>query len=363
MTKGERIQPRPEVQATPLDQHGALDFGELAHLGIAPDEIIDFSVNSNPWGPSPAVPEALQQVVIDRYPDRETLALRTALAEKNKLDTAQILVGNGTAELLWLIAMAFVQPGNTALILSPTFGEYARSVALMGAQIETIWATEENNFTFTPGTIYKALKTKSPRLTFICNPNNPTGNTFTPETIRELASTHPRTLFVIDEAYIQFVPKLSTCLSHELPNLLVLRSMTKDYAIAGLRLGYAAGPPDLIEALAKVRPPWNVNAVAQDAGLAVLLDEVHLTESLTRLHAAKIEFLASFRSLRLHPIPSKTHYFIIKVGNAAEFRRQLLAHKIQVRDCASFGLPEYIRVATRKPNENAQLLSALKEIL
>jgi histidinol-phosphate aminotransferase len=359
----ERILPRREVQATPPDQHGALDFEELARLGIAPDEIIDFSVNSNPFGPSPKVRKALQQVVIDRYPDRETLTLRKALAEKFELDLAQILVGNGTAELLWLVAMAYVRPSDTALILNPTFGEYARSIALMGAQVESLWATEENNFTFTLEAIHNALTEKFPRLAFICNPNNPTGAILTPETIREIASAHPCTLFMIDEAYIQFVPDLSSCLSLSLPNLVVLRSMTKDYAIAGLRLGYAVGPSDLIEALAKVRPPWNVNAVAQDAGLAALMDAEYLSQSLSRLHAAKVDFLHGLNSLGLHPIPSETHYFIIKVGNAAEFRRRLLAHKIQVRDCASFGLPDYIRIATRKPDENAQLLTALKEIL
>jgi histidinol-phosphate aminotransferase len=363
MTEPERILPRPEVASTPLDQHGALDFEELTRLDITPDGIIDFSVNSNPWGPSPEVRKALEKVVIDRYPDRETLALRKALAQKFDLDTAQILVGNGTAELLWLVAMAFVRPGDVALIQKPTFGEYARSVALMGAQVESICAKEKDKFVFISNTIHRALKIHSPRLAFICNPNNPTGTTFTLGTIRELANAHPRTLFVIDEAYIQFVPDLSSCLPLDLPNLLVLRSMTKDYAIAGLRLGYAAGPPDLIEALAKVRPPWNVNAVAQDAGLAALMDEKYLSQTMTQLQNAKEEFLSGLQKFGLQPIPSKTHYFIIKVGNAAEFRRRLLAHKIQVRDCASFGLPNYIRIATRKPDENMKLLSAFKEIL
>ena len=111
------------------------------------------------------------------------------------------------------------------------------------------------------------------------------------------------------------------------------------------------------------RPPWNVNAVAQEAGLAALIDDEYLSQSMTRLHAAKGEFLSGLQSLGLHPVRSETHYFIIKVGNAVEFRLRLLAYKIQVRDCASFGLPDYIRVATRKPDENAKLLSALKEIL
>jgi len=363
MPESKGILPRPEVQATPLDQHGALDYIELTRLGIVPDEIIDFSVNSNPFGPSPAVREALWRAVIERYPDRESLALRKALAENFSIDPAQLLVGNGTAELLWLVAIAFVRPGDRALVLKPTFGEYARSVALMGARVESIWAKEENNFTFNPETIHEALEAATPRLVFICNPNNPTGTALPAERIGELAAAHPNTLFVIDEAYIQFVPGLRSCISLNLPNLILLRSMTKDYALAGLRLGFAAGQPNLIEALAKVRPPWNVNAVAQEAGLAALMDEAHLSQSMAHLHAAKMDFLTGLHILGLHPVPSATHYFIIKVGNAVEFRRRLLAYRIQVRDCSSFGLPNYIRIATRKPDENARLLLALKENL
>ncbi|MBN1450234.1 MAG: histidinol-phosphate aminotransferase family protein [Anaerolineales bacterium] len=359
----EGILPRPEVQATSADQHGALDYAELTRLGIAPNEIIDFSVNSNPFGPSPVVREALRQVAIDRYPDRESLALRQALAEKFGLDLPQILIGNGTAELLWLLALAFVRPGDRVLILKPTFGEYARSVALMGGHVESTWASEEDNFSFTPEIISEALHAIEPRLAFICNPNNPTGATLSIKTLGEFAGAHPTTLFVIDEAYIQFAPGLQSCISLALPNVLVLRSMTKDYALAGLRLGFAAGPIDLIEALAKVRPPWNVNAVAQEAGLAAIMDDNHLSQSLTHLRTARADFLAGLQALGLAPIPSATHYFILKVGNAAEFRRRLLEYKIQVRDCASFGLPDYIRVATKKPEENTQLLSALKEIL
>jgi histidinol-phosphate aminotransferase len=363
MTEQGSIPPRPEVQNTPLDQHGALDFEELTRLGVAPDEIIDFSVNSNPFGPSQAVLEAVQHVVIDRYPDRESLVLREALAEKFGLQRPQILVGNGTAELLWLVAMAFVQPGDKVSILKPTFGEYARGVALMGAQVESVWTKEEDNFSVFPETIDEALNASKPRLAFICNPNNPTGTALPASTIRELADVTPGTLFVIDEAYIQFVPGLPSCSNLNLPNILVLRSMTKDYAIAGLRLGFAVGSDDIIEALTKVRPPWNVNAVAQEAGLAAIMNEDHLSHSMARLQTAKEGLLYGLNQLGLQPIPSETHYFIIKVGDAAEFRRRLLTHKIQVRDCASFGLPDYIRIATKRPDENAKLLSALKEIL
>ncbi len=361
MPKSQKILPRPEVQRTPLDQHGALDFAELARLGISPDEIIDFSVNSNPYGPSPYVADAIQRAVIDRYPDRESLALRDALAQQFNLNRAQIIIGNGTAEILWLIALALVRPTDRALILAPTFGEYARSIALMGAHIERLQA--QRDFTFTAETIHQTLSVTAPRLAFICNPNNPTGSILAPQIIRELATAHPQTLFIIDEAYLQFVPQMPSSIALGLPNLLVLRSMTKDYAIAGLRLGYALGPVELIAALAKVRPPWNVNAVAQEVGLASLMDATYLSKTISRLQTAKRDLVNGIQALGLAPSPSATHYFLVHVRNAAEMRRQLLERRIQVRDCASFGLPEHIRIATKTPPENEKLLTALKEIV
>ncbi|NDJ78122.1 MAG: aminotransferase class I/II-fold pyridoxal phosphate-dependent enzyme, partial [Chloroflexi bacterium] len=129
------ISPRPEVLRAPSAQHGALDFNELDHLGLEPDAILDFSVNSNPFGPSPMVRDVLQTVPLDRYPDRESLALRRTLAERFNVQLDQIVVGNGTAELLWLIALAFIRPGDHVLIIGPTFDEYARAAALMGAQV------------------------------------------------------------------------------------------------------------------------------------------------------------------------------------------------------------------------------------
>jgi histidinol-phosphate aminotransferase len=357
------ITPRPEIMTTPYDQHGAFDYAELEALGLSPDEIIDFSVNINPFGPSPKVKEALQNMVLDRYPDRESLALRRALA--NKLDTIpeQIVIGNGTAELLWLLATAFIQPGDKALILGPTFGEYTRSVSLFGGKTTIIQAKPESEFHVEAELVEKTLSKIQPKLVFICTPNNPTGTVIRPRNIQSWANSHPNTLFIIDEAYHHFAPGFVSCLSLNLPNVVILRSMTKDYAIAGLRLGYAAGHTKIIDALARVRSPWNVNAAAQIAGLAALNDNDHLQKTLGKLQQTKIEFITGLNKLGLHPLPSQTHYMMLDVGNATDFRRKLLSYGIQVRDCTSFGWPQYIRISTRTPDENAQLLAALKEIL
>ena len=356
------ISARPEVLATPPDRHGALDYEELERAGLDPERMLDFSVNSNPYGPPPGVWDALRTVPLDRYPDREALALRRALSAHLGVPMEQIVAGNGTAELIWLAAMAFVRPGDRALVVGPTFGEYARAVALMGARIATWGALPEKDFAVNVAQVRQAVTSVRPRAVFVCTPNNPTGAVVLPEAIQSWARAHPHTLFVVDEAYIQFVDGLASAASLGADNVLVLRSMTKDYALAGLRLGYALGSREVIDLLARVRPPWSVNALAQAAGVAALKDEGHLHDSLRRLRQAKSILVAELSALGLAPLPSATHYFLIGVGDGAAFRRALMSQHILVRDCASFGLPEYVRIATRTPQDNARLLEAIREV-
>lgn len=353
---------RPEVLATAPAYHGALDYAELERLGLDADKMLDFSVNSNPYGPSPAVRRALAEVPLERYPDREALSLRRALAGRLDISPEQIVIGNGTAELLWLLALAFLRVGDRVLIIGPTFGEYGRAAALMGALV-TAWTAEpERAFAVDPVQVGQRLQELAPRLVFMCNPNNPTGTVVTPETISTWAEAHPRTLFVVDEAYLAFAPGQRSALGVALDNVLVLRSMTKDYALAGLRLGYAVGHASVIAALAGVRPAWNVNALAQAAGMAALSDEAHLRESLEALGRAKCELVASLEDLGLAPLPSAVHFFLVHVGGGRAFRQALLQRGILVRDCDSFGLPAYVRIATRRPEENAQLLAAISAL-
>jgi histidinol-phosphate aminotransferase len=347
------------VAATQLSYHGALDYAELEGLGLDPEQVLDFSVNSNPYGPAPAVRQALAQVPLERYPDREALALRRSLAERLGVAMDQILVGNGTAELLWLAGLAFLRRNDRVLVVGPTFGEYQRVASLMGASVETWLARPEQGFAVQPGPVAQRLQELAPRLVFVCNPNNPTGASLSPEDIAAWAEAHPRTLFIVDEAYLAFAPGLRSTLTAGMPNILILRSMTKDYALAGLRLGYALGQEGVIAALRQVRPAWNVNALAQAAGVAALEDETHLQQSLGALRQAKAELVGALTDLELPPLPSAVHFFLVHVGAGSAFRRALLRHGILVRDCASFGLPAYVRIATRRPEENARLLAAI----
>jgi histidinol-phosphate aminotransferase len=356
------IEPRSEVLNLPPAVHGTPDPGELLRLGLRPAEVLDFSVNTNPYDVSPSAREAVARTPLDCYPDREALTLRAALAEHLGVSPRRILAGNGSSELIWLVALAFLRPGDRALVLGPTYSEYARAAALLGARVTTYPAPEAQQFTLDSAEVSRQTRYLRPRLVFLCNPNNPTGTVVEAEVVTDWASEYPDTLFLVDEAYLSFAHGLRSTLQTARDNVLVLRSMTKDFALAGLRLGYAVGCENLITLLARVRPPWNVNAPAQAAGVAALRDREYLARSLERLAQAKSELVASLLALGWTVLPSAVHFFLVRVPDGAAFRLSLLRRGILVRDCTSFGLSGYVRICTRRPEDNARLLSALREV-
>jgi histidinol-phosphate aminotransferase len=356
------IAPRSQVLDVPPAVHGAPDHAELRRLGLHSTELLDFSSNINAYGPSPKVRDAVARTPLDRYPDDEALALRAALAEQLQVSLSNILVGNGSLELIWLASLAFLRPLDRVLVVGPTFAEYARMAGLAGARLRYHLAQEENKFALSPSEIRDVLDSWRPRLVFLCNPNNPTGTVLDPHEIEKWSYTHPHTLFIVDESYLTFASPLGSALDATRDNVLVLRSMTKDHALAGLRLGYAVGAAEVIGALARVRPPWSVNAVAQDAGIAALRDREHLARSLELLADAKTELMTALAEGGMKVLPSAASFFLVRVGNGAAIRRALLDRGILVRDCASFGLPEHIRICTRRPEENARLVAALGEV-
>lgn len=355
--------PRPELAAVAIPEHGALDYAELESLGLSPDDVLDFSVNVNPYGPSPRVWDAIRHTPVDRYPDRQALALRRALAERLGCTPVQIVVGSGVVDLIWAIALAFVRSGDRVFIVGPTFGEYRRAASLMGGEVIEWRASPEDGFVVVPQAVMDTLRRAQPRLLFVCRPNNPTGTLLSLDVVSEWARSVPQALVVVDEAYIAFAGDARSAVELPEENLLVLRSMTKDYALAGLRLGYAVGDERIIAALGRTLPPWNVNALAQAAGLAALADEEHIRHSLTRLAQDKETLIRDLRALGLNPLPSAAQFFLIEVGNGTAWRQVLLRHKILVRDCTSFGLPAYVRLSTRRPEENNRLLTVLREVL
>jgi histidinol-phosphate aminotransferase len=352
--------PRPEILETPQAHHGAFDYGELEREGLNPDDVLDFSVNSNPYGPSPAVMQALSAVPLDRYPDRDSQVLRRALgAHLGGILPSRIVAGNGTAELVWQVAQSFLRTGDDVLVVGPTFGEYERASALMGARVVRWTAQPDQSFDVDALDVARCLEELRPRLAFVCNPNNPTGTMLSLDAIVDWARSSPGTLFMVDEAYMAFGPGNGSAVVLTGANVLVLRSMTKDYGLAGLRLGYAVGHEAIVDALARIRPAWNVNALAQAAGVAALSDQAYLVRTLEDLVRDKETLVEGLRKLGWSPLPSAVHFFLMQVGDGAAFRQELLRHRIQVRDCASFGLPAYVRIAPRRPEENAQLLAAV----
>jgi threonine-phosphate decarboxylase len=342
--------------------HGALDHRELSALGLSPDDVLDFSSNTNPFGPAPGVRAALASSPLDRYPDRESHDLRAALSHRLHLPVENILAGNGASELIWLAGLAFLQPGDAVLIVGPTYGEYARAAALAGAEPRFCSAQAADGFRLPPAAVEAALAEVAPRLVFVCHPNNPTGALLPLENLADWTKTYRQTLFVVDEAYLEFSGAASA-LTLTAENVLVLRSMTKAYALAGLRLGFALGAPPLIEALRRVRPPWSVNALAQAAGVAALADPGHLAASLVELAAAKQRLVADLAAIGLVPSESATSFLLLNIGRAGRLRADLLRRGLLVRDCASLGLPEYIRISVQRPEHNARLVAALREIL
>lgn len=363
------LRPRPEVLRLKRAVHGGPDYAELAALGLRPEEALDFSANTHPFGPPAGVAPALAGLgrTIERYPDSEAGELRGRLGERLGVSPARILCGNGSAELLWLAALAYVKPGAPVLILGPTFGEYQVAAAIAGAEVLEHRAREEDGFVPNIAGVLEAAQSAAggrPQALFLCNPNNPTGQHLALEETLRLAEGLPQTLLVVDEAYASLMEPPSCSLGLlDRDNVLIIRSLTKDYALAGLRLGYALGREDLIANLRKVQPPWSVNAAAQAAGLAALADAGYLEGVRRRLAEAKTYLLEGLTALGLACQPSAAPFFLVKVGHAPTMRHQLLQRGILVRDCSSFGLPQHIRLSPRSLEDCRRLLAALKEIL
>jgi len=354
--------------------HGGIDYAELEMLGITPEEVIDFSANLNPFGPPAEIMEAINQghyqlsQIISHYPDSQTTHLRRCLAQKLGVKVDNILVGNGCTELIRLAALAYFSKGDQVLIIEPTFGEYQVACQIAGASIVRQRLSAENAFQLNVDDtiqLIQSLRAKQSNLKgiFIANPNNPTGR-YLPQTEFEkvLHASHD-CLVILDEAYVNFVDSAWSSLDMtEGSNLLVLRSMTKDYAMAGLRLGYAAAREEIIANLRRICPPWNVNALAQKAGISAIANKEYLRRCQVELKEAKDYLVVELSRLGFSPVPSEANFFLVEVGDAAEFRHKLLRRKILVRDCTSFGLPGYVRIAPRTLPECQRLVTAIEEI-
>lgn len=345
----------PPVEA----YHGGIDSAELVRLGIKPECAIDFSSNILPFGASPSVLEAIRTTPIDRYPDRECRSLRNAIAELHSIDADRILVGNGCSELIHLIASSIIRPGDPVLVVGPTFSEYERATHLANGIVHRCLAVAEKRFACPCDAIDSALGTLAIKSVWICNPNNPTGQSVSRGQLVEWLKVYPRTIFIIDEAYIEFADVVESMIDCEFENLIVLRSMTKAYAMAGLRLGYAVMCDPLHQIIRGRRAPWSVNSIAQAAGLAAIKDQAYYVDAMSRLHDAKQSMLESFECHGFQPLESDTCFFLLRMEDPAVVRNALLRDGLVVRDCQSFGMKNHLRIAVHDPVHNLRLVHAL----
>ncbi|HEY78812.1 MAG TPA: histidinol-phosphate aminotransferase family protein [Dehalococcoidia bacterium] len=340
-----------------------MSLAELNALGLTREEVIDFSVNINPLGPPPGVAAALSRVNIAAYPDPECREIREMISRLTGVSPGQIVIGNGSTELIHLLAHTYLGKGSQALIMVPTFAEYETAARLAGAGVVLQEAVEENDFIWDMSAVCREVRHRQPGLVFLCQPNNPTGRYLEREAVESLAEAAGQGLLVLDEAYISFVYEAwDSCQLLSQGNVVVLRSMTKDYALTGLRLGYALCPAGVARALSVSKPSWSVNAVAQAAGLTALADREHLLRGISCVQEGRGYLHLELGALGYKVLPSVANFLLVKVGGAAALRKRLLRRGVCVRDCTSFGLSEYIRIGVRTLPECQRLLEVLREV-
>lgn len=344
--------------------HGGLNLSELRSLGLRPDDITDFSASINPLGPSPRAVEAAQNTRLSAYPDTECVRLREAIGKRLGVGPSRILVGNGSTELIHLTTRAFLDVGDAAMSFTPTFSEYEAACRLQG--VTPVALSPSNGFYWDVQAAIDFIAETRPSVVFLCNPNNPTGVYLgEPEVARIAHVLRDVGLLVLDEAYISFVDERWDSLHLlTMTNVALLRSMTKDYALTGLRLGYMLASEEVIERVKGFQYSWSVNAPAQAAGIAALSDPEHIEEGREAVRAGKEYIEKAAHSLGVELAPSAANFLMLRVGDAAGIRLKLLMeHGICVRDCTSFGLPEYIRVGIRGMDDNRKLVEALSQLL
>jgi histidinol-phosphate aminotransferase len=341
-------------------------IGELEReYGIS--DAVKLASNENPLGPSPAAVAAIKASLADlhRYPDGAGHELRGRLAAKCKVAPEQVVLGNGSDEIIGLLAQTLLRPGDEVIIPNSSFLMYEISVRSVGAT--PIFVPLAGLSIDLDALVDQA--TKRTRLVFICNPNNPTGTAITVDAMRAFLARLPEdAVVVVDEAYIEFASDENcfNSLRHTAGSrsLVTLRTFSKVYGLAGLRVGYGVMPAPLAELLQRIRPPFNVNTLAQAAALAALDDDDFLERSVDLVHTGLIQLGAGLDEMGLPHYPTQTNFFLIDVQREADlvFER-MLRRGVIVRSMRSYGFDRYIRVNVGLPEENERFLAALGQVL
>lgn len=332
----------------------------LRQSGIA--DLVKLNQNENPLGPSPLAVAAATAAAsrAHGYPEGSARSLREKLAAMWDLPADWFIVGNGSDELFRLLAETYLEPGDRVVVPTPSFTTYQFVAELMGAEAIRVPLAEH-------AMDLPAMARNDAKLVFLCRPNNPTGAVFTEEAMRTFMGRVPRgTCVVLDEAYREFdeTPFDSRALLLDYPNLIVTRTFSKIYGLAGFRLGYGIARPEAIAPLRTTRDPFSVNSLAVAAGLAALDDRDHLERTRTLTREGKAYLYGVFDRLGLPYVPSQGNFVLFGAQRPGDILSdELLRHGVLVRSCGSFGLPDSLRVTIGTPEQNERFAKALEAVL
>jgi histidinol-phosphate aminotransferase len=335
-----------------------------AELGLT--DVIKLASNENPFG-SPVSPEELADIIreVGFYPHLGSAPLLAQLAQKWGVSQDQLIVGNGSDEILTMIGLAYLNPGDQVLTAAGTFSEYGFVAHLMDADLIEIPLT---HFTFDLIAIAEAITDRT-KIVFIANPNNPSGTIVSQAELCQLMERVPSTVLVVmDEAYYEFVDRAdypnSIALMQDFPNIVVTRTFSKLYGLAGFRIGYAIARPEVIQILYKVRQPFNVNSVALAAASLALGKDAFIEQTLHNNREQRLALTSAITELGYPVIPSEANFLCIWIGNnAADCARYCLEQGVIIRHLASFGMSEFIRVTIGTPAQNQRFLSVLAQFV
>lgn len=358
-------QSRPELAGISPYEPGKPIEEVQAEYGLK--SIVKLASNENPLGPSPEAQKAISQALdqLQLYPDGGCTKLKAALAAKFDLEPRMITVGNGSDEVIKRLAESFLSPGDEIIVGAPTFSEYAFAAQLMGAK--TI-AVPCHDYRLDLVGMGNAISPRT-KMVFLCNPNNPTGSIVGSAEVEEfMAQLPPEVLLIFDEAYAEYVvsPEYKSGLHYltEHPNVVVLRTFSKIYGLASLRIGYGVASPEIIGILEKAREPFNVNRLAQIGALAALSDAGHLERSLTNNEEGKKALLSGFARFGWEAVQTQANFILVNTfRDGRKLFKDLLKIGVIVRPADIFGLPTFIRVTIGRPEENEALLKACEGIL
>jgi histidinol-phosphate aminotransferase len=346
-------------------------ISELAReLGMAESEIVKLASNENPLG----MPESARQAMLKemselgRYPDGNGFALKQAVVNKYDVPMGWVTLGNGSNDILELAARAFLAPGDQVIYAQHSFAVYALASQAVGAQAIVVPARDLGHDL--PAML--AAITPQTRMVFVANPNNPTGTFVTSEEVQAFLSAVPaHVVVVLDEAYNEYLPPElrfdSIGWVKRFPNLILSRTMSKAYGLAGLRVGFAVAQPGLTDLLNRVRQPFNVNSLAQAAAVAAIQDQDFLQRSFELNRTELDRMQAAFAALGLRYVPSFANFVLVQVGQDDEAGLRvfngLLKLGVIVRPVNNYGLPRWLRISVGLPEENSRFLEALKQVL